>query len=147
MVERIQPVGPSNLLNNMVQVFANTRNTSQPSNLRTPFGARHESTALCRWGVLNPKKIETMTHGRGARGHFASLQSSEAKQCTVSCSYDHMPVSQGYMRAQYPLLNGPMGQHVSWLEQNLQKKTQKVPICSTFMGLGEWVADYHCQWQ
>ena len=27
MVERIQPVRPSNLLNNMVKVFANTGNT------------------------------------------------------------------------------------------------------------------------
>ena len=62
MVERIQPVGPSNLLNNMVQVFTNTGNTPPPSNLQTPFGARHESTALCKWGVLNPKKIETTTH-------------------------------------------------------------------------------------
>ena len=32
------------------------------------------------------------------------LQSSEAKQCTVSCGYDHMPVSRGCVRAQYPLL-------------------------------------------
>ena len=70
MVERIQLVGPSNLLNNMVQVFANTGNTLLPSNLRIPFGARHESAALCKWGVLNPKKkkSETTTHGRGARG-------------------------------------------------------------------------------
>ena len=36
MVERIQPVDPSNLLNNMAQVFANTGNTPLPSNLRTP---------------------------------------------------------------------------------------------------------------
>ena len=56
MVERSQPVGPSNLLNNMVQVFANTCNTLPPSNLRTPFGARHESTTLCRWGVFHPEK-------------------------------------------------------------------------------------------
>ena len=35
------------------------------------------------------------------------LQSSEAKQCTVSCGYDHMPVSRGYMRAQDPLLMAP----------------------------------------
>ena len=33
MVEKIQPVGPSNLLNNMVKVFANTGNTLQPGNL------------------------------------------------------------------------------------------------------------------
>ena len=32
MVERIQPVGPPNLLNNMVKVFANTGNTLPPSN-------------------------------------------------------------------------------------------------------------------
>ena len=35
MVERIQPVGPSNLLNNMVKVFASTGNTLPPGNLRT----------------------------------------------------------------------------------------------------------------
>ena len=35
MVERIQPVGPSNLLNNMVEVFASTGNTLPPGNLRT----------------------------------------------------------------------------------------------------------------
>ena len=35
---------------------------------------------------------------------WVALQSSEAKQCTVSCSCDHMPVSRGYMRAQYPVL-------------------------------------------
>ena len=69
MVERIQPVSPSNLLNNMVHVFANTGNTLPPSNLPTPFGARHESTALCRWGVFHPpQKIEKTTYGQGARG-------------------------------------------------------------------------------
>ena len=35
MVERIQPVSPSNLLNNMVQVFANIGNTLPPSNQGT----------------------------------------------------------------------------------------------------------------
>ena len=35
MVERIQLVGPSNLLNNMVKVFASTGNTLPPGNLRT----------------------------------------------------------------------------------------------------------------
>ena len=55
MVERIQPVGPSNLLNNMVKVLANTGNTLPPGNLRT-FRVRHESTALCRWGVFHPEK-------------------------------------------------------------------------------------------
>ena len=54
MVGRIL-VGPLNLLNNMVKVFANTGNTLPPSNLRTPFGARHESIALCRWGVFHPE--------------------------------------------------------------------------------------------
>ena len=46
MVEMIQPVGPSNLLNKMVKVFANTGNTLLPGNLGTPFGARHEITDL-----------------------------------------------------------------------------------------------------
>ena len=44
MVERIQHVGPSNLLNNMVKVFANTGNTLPPGNLRT-FRVRF---TLCR---------------------------------------------------------------------------------------------------
>ena len=56
MVESIQPIGPSNLLNNMVQVFANTGNTLPPGNLRTPFVARHESTAPYRWGVFHPEE-------------------------------------------------------------------------------------------
>ena len=43
-------------LNNMVQLFANKGNTLTPSNLRAQFGARHESTALCRWGVFHKKK-------------------------------------------------------------------------------------------
>ena len=33
-----------------------------------------------------------------------ALQCSKAKQCTVRCGSDHMPVSRGYMRAQYLLL-------------------------------------------
>ena len=33
MVERIQPVGPSNLLNNMVKVFATTGNTLPPQSV------------------------------------------------------------------------------------------------------------------
>ena len=57
MVEKIQLVGPSNLSDNMVNVFANTGNTLPPGNLRT-FGVRHESTALCRWGVFQPKKLQ-----------------------------------------------------------------------------------------
>ena len=41
-----------------VQVLANTGKTLPPSNLRTPFGARHQSTALYRWGVFHPKKLK-----------------------------------------------------------------------------------------
>ena len=70
MVERIQPVGPSNLLNNMVQVFANTGNTLPSGNFRTPFAARHESTALCRWGVFHPEKNrnnDSRSRSSGAR--------------------------------------------------------------------------------
>ena len=37
-----------------------------------------------------------------------TLQCGKAKQCTVICDYDHIPVSQGCMRVQYPLL---MAQH------------------------------------
>ena len=33
----------------MVKIFANTSNASTPSRLRTPFGARHESTGFCGW--------------------------------------------------------------------------------------------------
>ena len=62
MVERIQPVGPSNVLNNMVKEFANTGNTSPPCNLQTPFDARHESTALCRWCVFHPEKKSVDLH-------------------------------------------------------------------------------------
>ena len=61
MVERIQPVGPSNLLNNMVKVFASTGNTLPPGNLQT-FCVRHESTALCRWGVFHPE-VKTYAGG------------------------------------------------------------------------------------
>ena len=72
MVERIQPVGPLNLLNNVVKVFANTGNTLPLGNLRT-FRVRHESTALCWWGVFHREnKIKTTTHGRGARGAYTS---------------------------------------------------------------------------
>ena len=49
MVESIQPVSPANFLYNMVKIFANTGNALPPSRLRTPFGARHESTSLCGW--------------------------------------------------------------------------------------------------
>ena len=88
IVERIQPVSPSNLLNNMVQVFANTGNTPLPSNLRTPFGARHESTALCKWDVLNPKKkIETITHGRGAQLAKILQVKLTDKQCVEVCEW------------------------------------------------------------
>ena len=55
MVERIQQVVPSNLLNNMFKIFTNTGNTLPPGNLRT-IRVRHESTALCRWGVFHPEK-------------------------------------------------------------------------------------------
>ena len=42
MVGKIQPVGPLNIVNKMVKVFANTGNTLLP-NLGTPLGARDES--------------------------------------------------------------------------------------------------------
>ena len=80
MVERIQPVEPSNLLNNMVRVFANMGNTLPPSNLRTPFGARHESTALCRWGVFHPKKIETTTTCTSSKILWANIIFNDGAQ-------------------------------------------------------------------
>ena len=49
LLERIQPVTPTNFLYNMVNIFAKTSNALTPSGLRTPFGARHESTGFCRW--------------------------------------------------------------------------------------------------
>ena len=62
---RIHPVSPTNFLYNMVKIFSNTGNALAPSRLRTPFGARHESTsrfamivttAVCRGGrsVVTP---------------------------------------------------------------------------------------------
>ena len=39
-------MSPSNIVNKMVKVFANTGNTLLPGNLGTPLGARHESTDL-----------------------------------------------------------------------------------------------------
>ena len=45
---------------------------------------------------------------RNSRQHSAliwfALQCNKSKQCTESRSYDHIPVSWGYMRPQYPLL-------------------------------------------
>ena len=65
MVERIQPVGPSNLLNNMVKVFANTGNTLPPGNLRT-FRVRHESTGQNQ--KSKPTPGVTMMHHATKRG-------------------------------------------------------------------------------
>ena len=56
MVERIQHVTPVNFLYNMVQMFVNMGNALTPSRLLAPFGARHENTGFCRWGVFHPKK-------------------------------------------------------------------------------------------
>ena len=80
MVERIQPVGPSNLLNNMVKVFANAGNTLPPGNLRT-FRVRHESTtqqsvdskivpvssiAAGGWGPKKGGNATSPLHSRGS---------------------------------------------------------------------------------
>ena len=50
-------------------------------------------------------------HKTNSRQHSAligfALQCSKSKQCTEVHGYDHMPVSRGYMRAQYPLLMAP----------------------------------------
>ena len=55
-----------------------------------------------------PRPTSYLTNSRqhSALIWFA-LQCSKSKQCTVSRGNDHMPVSWGYMRAQYPL---PMAQ-------------------------------------
>ena len=66
MVERIQPVSPANFLYNMVKMFANTGNTLMPSRLRTPVGARHEST-----GILNRKGASP--YPKPERGHAKSV--------------------------------------------------------------------------
>ena len=65
------PCTSSNLLNNMVHVFMNTGNTLPPSNLRTPFGARHESTALCRWGVFQ-RGFSGIPKQRGTKSEVAA---------------------------------------------------------------------------
>ena len=54
MVEKIQPVSPPNFLYNMVKIFTNTDNTLMPRPLRTPFGAQHESTGLCKRKGASP---------------------------------------------------------------------------------------------
>ena len=58
-----------------------------------------------------------------------ALQCSKAKQCTVSCGYDHMPVSRGNMRAQYPLLMAHTHAHAR--EGN--NKEQKNPCQSLLL--------------
>ena len=72
MVEKIQPVGPSNLLNNMVDVFVNTGNTL----------VRDMKAPLSAGGVCFIKKIETTAHGRGARG--ARTSSTRGQKCYVT---------------------------------------------------------------
>ena len=36
-----------------------------------------------------------------------ALLCGKVKQCTMICDYDHIPVSRGCMRVQYPLLMAP----------------------------------------
>ena len=59
MVERIQPVGPANFLYNMDKIFTNTSDALTPSRLRTPSGARHESTSFCRW--VEPERDQSIS--------------------------------------------------------------------------------------
>ena len=66
MVEKIQPVSPANFLCNMVKIFANTGNALPPSRLRTPFGARHESTVLCGWVSSTGKGPVHIPNWKGA---------------------------------------------------------------------------------
>ena len=49
--------------------------------------------------------LQDLPQRPGPRQHSALIWfalCSKAKQYTVSCGYDRMPVSRGYMRAQYP---------------------------------------------
>ena len=56
---------------------------------------------------------------------WIALQSSEAIQCTVSCGNDHMLVSRGYMRAEYPLL---MALILPYLKGTLLPQQQPQPL-------------------
>ena len=74
MAERIQLVSRANFLYNMVKMFANTSNTLTQSRRRTPLGARHESTALCGWGVFHQKTKERKKERK---------KEKEMKQCLL----------------------------------------------------------------
>ena len=79
------------------------------------FLSWHPVSLLLAFGVMDhdsctlpPLKPPPLQFPVNSRQHSAliwfALQCSKSKQCTVSRGYDHMPLSQGYMRAQFPLL-------------------------------------------
>ena len=86
-VKRIQPVSPANFLYNMVKIFANTPNNAlTPSRLRTPFGARHESTGCCGW--VSPTR-KGPVHGCLLCGSHGTKSSSGPPICMVSAPQNH----------------------------------------------------------
>ena len=104
-VERIQPFSPSNLLNNMVKVFANTGNTLPPGNLRA-FHVRHESTALCRWGVFHQKKNRNDDSRSRSSGCPYFIQNSgrlgpkRGRKCCVTPAFSGVPNKGDKIRSQ-----------------------------------------------
>ena len=61
----VQPVNPANFLYNMAKIFTHTGNTLTPSRMRTPFGARHESTGFCGWVSSTRKGPVHIPTGKG----------------------------------------------------------------------------------
>ena len=57
-----------------------------------------ESCIRCSWPPFGSALI------------WFALQCSKSKQCAEIHGYDHMPVSRGCMRAQYPFLMAPVVQ-------------------------------------
>ena len=89
-----------------------------PNVLRSPPGGHcrpsprlplHSSAPVGGWGgqgglqTRPPPPFAPTSRQRSALIWFA-LQCNKSKQCTESRTYDHRPVSRGYMRAQYLLL-------------------------------------------
>ena len=60
-----------------------------------------------------------------------ALQCSKSKRCTVSRGYDHMPVSRGYLRAQYPVLMALPTPATAMPWVALLGRQGGVPLCSS----------------
>ena len=87
MVERIQPVGPSNLLNNMVKVFANTGNTLPPGNLRT-WSVDCESLTPTQGATQQSMECESLTPTQGATQRSVDCESLTPTQGATQQSVD-----------------------------------------------------------